>query len=79
MQRGAEGSSCCGEESDLHRQLRRGPDEGGNQHAISMQSACNQHAISLHSEYAIRGHQGTVDASTSSAPQLLIALHGWIG
>ena len=26
------------------------PDEGGNQHAISMQSACNQHAISMQSE-----------------------------
>ena len=23
------------------------PDEGGNQHAINMQSACNQHAISM--------------------------------
>ena len=47
--------------------------------AIIMQSACNQHATSLHSAYAIRGHQGTVDASTSSAPQLLIALKGWLG
>jgi hypothetical protein len=27
----------------------RMPDEGGNQHAISMQSACNQHAISMQS------------------------------
>ena len=25
----------------------RGPDDGGNQHAIRMQSACNQHAISM--------------------------------
>ena len=31
---------------ELGAELRtRMPDEGGNQHAISMQSACNQHAI----------------------------------
>jgi len=31
------------------KDLADAPDEGGNQHAISMQSACHQHAISMQS------------------------------
>ena len=35
---------------ELGAELRtRMPDEGGNQHEISMKSACNQHAISMQS------------------------------
>ena len=43
---------------ELGAELRtRMPDEGGNQHEISMKSACNQHAINMQStcnQHAIR-------------------------
>jgi hypothetical protein len=37
----------------------RGVHDQGNQHAISMQSACNQHAISMQSEVITRYEEYT--------------------